>query len=47
MIQMLKLKKDIWDYNLPEFNGPMMDAKYAVIGGQDPSKEQQDANEYL
>ncbi|GIS45944.1 MAG: hypothetical protein Ct9H90mP18_02760 [Gammaproteobacteria bacterium] len=31
--------------------GPKMDAKYAVIGGQDPSKEKQDAwgknNEYL
>ena len=40
----VEIKKiDIWDYNLPEFNGPMMDAKYAVIGGQDPSKEQQDA----
>ena len=32
----VEIKKiDIWDYNLPEFNGPMMDAKYAVIGGQD------------
>jgi FMN-dependent NADH-azoreductase len=29
--------------DLPEFTGDMMDAKYAVIGGADPSDEQKDA----
>ena len=34
---------DLWDYELPEFNGPMMDAKYAVIAGENPSDEQKNA----
>ena len=34
---------DLWSMDLPEFTGDMMDAKYAVIGGADPSDEQKDA----
>ena len=34
---------DIWTKDLPEFNGEMMNAKYAVIGGVDPTQEQKAA----
>ena len=34
---------DLWSLNLPEFTGDMMDAKYAVIGGADPSDKQKEA----
>ena len=31
---------DLWSANLPEFDGDMMDAKYAVIAGSDPTDSQ-------
>ena len=34
---------DLWDYDLPEFNGNMLDAKYAVIAGSDSTEEQKKA----
>ncbi len=34
---------DLWDYDLPEFNGNMLDAKYAVITGSDSTEEQKKA----
>ena len=34
---------DLWSMDLPEFTGDMMDAKYAVIGGADPSDKQKEA----
>mgnify|MGYP001158056840 FL=1 len=34
---------DLWSMDLPEFTGDMMDAKYAVIGGTDPSDKQKEA----
>ena len=34
---------DLWSMDLPEFTGDMMDAKYAVIGGTDPSDQQKEA----
>ena len=40
----IEIKKiDLWSMNLPEFTGDMMDAKYAVIGGTDPSDQQKEA----
>ena len=33
---------DLWSMDLPEFTGDMMDAKYAVIGGTDPSDQQKE-----
>ena len=34
---------DLWSMDLPEFTGDMMDAKYAVINGTDPSDAQKNA----
>ena len=34
---------DLWSMDLPEFTGDMMDAKYAVINGTDPSDTQKNA----
>ena len=34
---------DLWSMDLPEFTGDMMDAKYAVINGTDPSDAQKEA----
>ena len=34
---------DPWSLDLPEFNGDMMNAKYAVIGGVDPSENEKNA----
>ena len=34
---------DIWSMNLPSFDGDMLDAKYAVIGGETPSPQQASA----
>ena len=34
---------DLWDYKLPEFNGDMLDAKYSVIGGTEPTDGQKNA----
>tara|TARA_B100001123_G_C15325528_1_gene1029405 strand:+ start:2862 stop:3485 length:624 start_codon:yes stop_codon:yes gene_type:complete len=34
---------DLWNYNLPEFNGDMLDAKYSVIAGTDPTEDQKKA----
>ena len=34
---------DLWSMDLPEFTGDMMDAKYAVINGADPSDAQKEA----
>ncbi len=34
---------DPWSLDLPEFDGDMMNAKYAVIGGADPSDSEKDA----
>ncbi len=31
---------DVWNLDLPEFNGDMLDAKYAVMSGQSPTQEQ-------
>ena len=31
---------DLWSTNLPDFDGDMMDAKYAVIAGNDPTDKQ-------
>ena len=31
---------DLWQADLPEFNGFTLDAKYAVLGGQSPEAEQ-------
>jgi len=31
---------DLWSLNLPDFDGDMMDAKYATIAGTDPSEAQ-------
>ena len=40
----IKIKTiDLWSMDLPEFTGDMMDAKYAVIGGADPSDKQKEA----
>ena len=34
---------DLWSADLPSFDGAMIDAKYAVMHGQDPSAEEQAA----
>ncbi len=34
---------DIWSMALPSFDGDMLDAKYAVIGGESPTPQQQSA----
>lgn len=31
---------DVWNMDLPEFNGDMLDAKYAVMSGQSPTQAQ-------
>ena len=31
---------DLWDYDLPEFNGEMLNAKYSVLRGESPSGKQ-------
>jgi FMN-dependent NADH-azoreductase len=31
---------DLWKTSLPEFNGPTIDAKYAVLSGQNPAGDQ-------
>ncbi len=36
-------KMDLWEYDLPEFNGAMIDAKYAVLSGTDMTPGQQAA----
>lgn len=34
---------DLWEANLPEFNGETIDAKYAVMHGKDPTAAQAEA----
>lgn len=34
---------DVWHMTLPAFDGDMLDAKYAVMGGQSPSPQQESA----
>jgi FMN-dependent NADH-azoreductase len=34
---------DVWNLNMPEFDGHAIDAKYAIMHGQDPTSEQADA----
>ncbi len=34
---------NLWSENLPEFNGEMLNAKYSVISGDNPSGEQESA----
>ncbi len=34
---------NLWNENLPEFNGDMLNAKYSVISGENPSGEQESA----
>jgi len=34
---------DLWNETLPQFDGPTIDAKYAILHGQDQSEEQQAA----
>ncbi|MBT3548591.1 MAG: FMN-dependent NADH-azoreductase [Gammaproteobacteria bacterium] len=34
---------DLWSMDLPEFNGDMLDAKYAVINGSNPTESQKKA----
>lgn len=34
---------DIWSMSLPPFNGDMLDAKYAVMSGTEPTEQQQTA----
>ena len=37
----LEIKKiDLWDYVLPEFDGEMLNAKYAVMAGESPTGDQ-------
>jgi len=37
----LDIKKiDLWDYDLPEFNGEMLNAKYSVLAGESPTGDQ-------
>ena len=31
---------DLWDYDLPEFNGDMLNAKYAVLHGGEPTGQE-------
>jgi FMN-dependent NADH-azoreductase len=40
----VEIKKiDLWNYDLPEFDGDMLNAKYAVIAGTDASAEENNA----
>ena len=40
----LDIKKiNLWDYDLPEFDGDMLNAKYAAIAGTDASAEENNA----
>ena len=34
---------NLWDESLPEFNGEMLNAKYSVISGENPSGDQESA----
>ena len=34
---------NLWDENLPEFNGEMLNAKYSVISGENPTGDQESA----
>ena len=36
-------KIDLWNYDLPEFDGDMLNAKYAAIAGTDASAEENNA----
>jgi FMN-dependent NADH-azoreductase len=37
----IEIKKiDLWDYDLPEFNGDMLNAKYSVLHGGEPSGDE-------
>lgn len=38
---------DLWAEDLPEFDGDMLDAKYAVLSGQDPTPAQEAAWEHI
>jgi len=38
---------DPWSIDLPEFDGDMMNAKYAVIGGADPSDSEKNAWDHV
>ena len=40
----VEIKKiDLWNYDLPEFDGDMLNAKYAAIAGTDSSVEENNA----
>lgn len=37
----ISIKKiDVWDYDLPEFNGEMLNAKYSVLHGGEPTGDE-------
>ena len=37
------LKLDLWEIQLPEFNHHLIDAKYAILSGQEPVGDERDA----